>query len=92
VSLWFSVSTKSVDFYKATNMKTITNVPRNREKRAASLLKLFALLGVMISLWLSSAAQGVSPRPDGLYFGANTAEGGAGALSSLTSGTNNSGF
>ena len=32
---------------------------------------------------------GRSPTPDGLYFGANTAEGGAGALFSLTTGTNN---
>jgi hypothetical protein len=33
--------------------------------------------------------QAVTPTPDGLYFGANTAEGGAGALFSLTTGTNN---
>jgi len=33
--------------------------------------------------------QAVSPPPDGGYFGANTAEGGAGALFSLTTGTNN---
>jgi uncharacterized coiled-coil protein SlyX len=36
-----------------------------------------------------STIQAVSPAPDGSYFGANTAEGGAGALFSLTTGTNN---
>jgi len=34
-------------------------------------------------------ARAVSPTPDGLYPGANVAEGGAGALFSLTTGTNN---
>jgi hypothetical protein len=34
-------------------------------------------------------AQAVSPPPDGAYFGANTAEGGIGALFSLTTGSNN---
>ncbi len=38
---------------------------------------------------LLPAAKAVSPTPDGLYFGANTAEGGAGVLFSLTTGTNN---
>jgi hypothetical protein len=39
---------------------------------------------------LSPTAQAqLSPTPDGAYLGANTAEGGAGALFSLTSGTNN---
>ncbi len=34
-------------------------------------------------------AQAVSPTPDGLYVGANVAEGGSGALFSLTTGSNN---
>jgi hypothetical protein len=38
---------------------------------------------------LSPKAQAVSPAPDGLYPGANVAEGGGGALFSLTTGTNN---
>jgi hypothetical protein len=37
----------------------------------------------------SPLVQAVSPPPDGGYFGANTAEGGAGALFSLTTGSNN---
>ena len=36
-----------------------------------------------------STMQAVSPTPDGGYPGANTAEGGSGALFSLTTGTNN---
>ena len=70
-------------------MKTITTVSGNPAKRGASLVRLLVLLGALISMWFSPAARAVSPKPDGLYFGANTAEGGAGALSSLTSGTNN---
>src|SRR5260370_1836073 len=38
---------------------------------------------------LSPAVQAVNPAPDGAYAGANTAEGGSGALFSLTTGTNN---
>jgi len=37
----------------------------------------------------SQGVRALSPTPDGLYFGANTAEGGAGALFNLTTGTNN---
>src|SRR5438105_1272572 len=44
---------------------------------------------LIVCLWLSPKAQAVNPPPDGGYFGANTAEGGAGALFSLTTGTNN---
>jgi len=38
---------------------------------------------------LSPTMQAVSPPPDGLYPGANVAEGGSGALFSLTTGSNN---
>ncbi len=38
---------------------------------------------------VSTSVQAVNPPPDGGYFGANTAEGGAGALFSLTTGSNN---
>jgi hypothetical protein len=44
---------------------------------------------MLACFWISPSAQAVSPTPNGLYFGANTAEGGAGALFSLTAGTNN---
>jgi uncharacterized coiled-coil protein SlyX len=44
---------------------------------------------VLACFGLTSQMRAVSPPPDGLYFGANTAEGGAGALFSLTTGTNN---
>ncbi len=43
----------------------------------------------LLCFGLFPKAQAVSPTPDGGYFGANTAEGGAGALFSLTTGTNN---
>ena len=38
---------------------------------------------------LSHSAQALSPTPDGLYPGANVAEGGSGALHDVTTGTNN---
>jgi hypothetical protein len=43
----------------------------------------------LVCFALVQNTQAVSPPPDGGYFGANTAEGGAGALFSLTTGTNN---
>jgi hypothetical protein len=43
----------------------------------------------LLCFGLLPRGQAVSPPPDGGYFGANTAEGGAGALFSLTTGTNN---
>jgi hypothetical protein len=43
----------------------------------------------LVCLALSPAVQAVNPAPDGAYAGANTAEGGAGVLFSLTTGTNN---
>jgi uncharacterized coiled-coil protein SlyX len=44
---------------------------------------------VLACFGLTPAMRAVSPPPDGGYFGANTAEGGAGALFNLTTGTNN---
>ena len=43
----------------------------------------------LVCFALSPAVQAVNPAPDGAYAGANTAEGGSGALFSLTTGTNN---
>jgi hypothetical protein len=50
---------------------------------SAMLICLFTGLGLL------QPAQAVSPPPDGAYTGANTAEGGSGALFSLTTGSNN---
>jgi hypothetical protein len=55
-------------------------------KRNTLCLVLFALLTYFAP---TLGLEAVSPPPDGGYFGANTAEGGAGALFSLTTGTNN---
>src|SRR5580704_2716161 len=44
---------------------------------------------LLVCFPLLPRAQAVSPPPDGAYAGANTAEGGSGALFSLTTGTNN---
>jgi hypothetical protein len=57
------------------------------ELRKITSLSVIVLL--LACLGLPQRAQAVSPPPDGAYFGANTAEGGAGALGSLTTGTNN---
>ena len=46
-------------------------------------------LGLACFVLLPAAQAGLSPTPDGLYPGANVAEGGSGALFSLTTGTNN---
>jgi hypothetical protein len=50
---------------------------------------LFLIPLVLACFAFSQKAQALRPPPDGGYFGANTAEGGAGALFSLTTGTNN---
>jgi hypothetical protein len=51
---------------------------------------LFALVPLLLAtFWLSARIQAVTPTPDGAYTGANTAEGGSGALFRLTTGTNN---
>jgi hypothetical protein len=44
---------------------------------------------LLVCFPLLPRAQAVSPPPDGAYAGANTAEGGSGALFSLTTGSNN---
>jgi len=47
------------------------------------------ILGLACIIGFLPKAQAVSPTPDGAYTGANTAEGGSGALFSLTTGSNN---
>jgi hypothetical protein len=69
---------------KATIVRKSNRPPASRLRRIV-LRILLALVCVVHTPILKA----VSPTPDGLYFGANTAEGGAGALFSLTSGTNN---
>jgi hypothetical protein len=65
-------------------MKTSTLLLRK------SIQCLFALIPLLLAIfWLSAGVQAVTPTPDGAYTGANTAEGGSGALFSLTIGTNN---
>jgi len=70
-------------------MKTTTTALGDRVKCAASPVRLSVVLLALIWFWFSPDTRAVSPTPDGLYFGANTAEGGTGALFSLTAGTNN---
>jgi hypothetical protein len=70
-------------------MKTTTTASGYPVKCAASPVRLSVVLLAITSFWFSPDTRAVSPTPDGLYFGANTAEGGAGALFSLTAGTNN---
>jgi hypothetical protein len=70
-------------------MKTITTVLGHPAKCSASRVILLVPLLALILFWFSPGARAVNPTPDGLYFGANTAEGGAGALFSLTTGSNN---
>jgi hypothetical protein len=55
-------------------------------KRATPLFLIVLLLACFA---LPRSVHAVSPPPDGLYPGANTAEGGSGALFSLTTGSNN---
>ena len=57
--------------------------------RSSSRLALFLIPLVFACFVLSHAVRAVSPTPDGLYPGMNVAEGGPGALFSLTTGTNN---
>ncbi len=60
-----------------------TTIPRN------SIPSLLLIPLVLACFALSTTAQAVSPTPDGAYPGANTAEGGSGALHSLSTGSNN---
>jgi uncharacterized coiled-coil protein SlyX len=62
-----------------------TTIPRN----SIPSLPLIPLVLACFGLWLLPTMQAVSPTPDGGYSGANTAEGGSGALFNLTTGTNN---
>jgi hypothetical protein len=76
--------TSTLDFLQNPNMKTSGLLLRN------SIQCLFALIPLLLaSFWFSARVQAVSPSPDGAYTGANTAEGGSGALFSLTTGSNN---
>jgi hypothetical protein len=69
---------------------TITNIhARTWLTRVLARNILFLILFVLAWLPLAPTVQAVSPTPDGAYSGANTAEGGSGALFSLTTGTNN---
>jgi len=52
-------------------------------------IPLFAVSLVCACFAFSSTAEALNPTPDGLYPGANVAEGGSGALHDLTTGTNN---
>ena len=47
------------------------------------------ILFLLVCFGLSPTLRGVTPTPDGGYPGGNTAEGGSGALFSLTTGSNN---
>jgi uncharacterized coiled-coil protein SlyX len=72
---------------KTKNMTTLnlrTSIGRSPLRLAFLLIPL--VLGCFALL---PRAQAVSPTPDGGYLGANTAEGGPGALFSLTTGTDN---
>jgi hypothetical protein len=57
--------------------------------RSSSRPTLLLIPLVFACLMLSHSAQALSPTPDGLYPGANVAEGGSGALHDVTTGTNN---
>jgi hypothetical protein len=72
---------------KTKNMTTLnlrTSIGRSPLRLAFLLIPL-----VLACFALLPRAQAVSPTPDGGYLGANTAEGGPGALFSLTTGTDN---
>jgi trimeric autotransporter adhesin len=49
----------------------------------------FLIAFALACFGVSPTGRAVSPTPDGSYAGANTAEGGSGALASLTTGSNN---
>jgi uncharacterized coiled-coil protein SlyX len=72
---------------KTKNMTTLNS----RTSIGRSPLRLSSLLVPLLlaCFALLQRAQAVSPTPDGGYLGANTAEGGPGALFSLTTGTDN---
>ena len=66
-----------------------TNVFPNPIHCATHRLGLLLVPVLLACFTLPHTVKAVTPAPDGSYFGANTAEGGAGALFSLTTGTNN---
>jgi hypothetical protein len=69
---------------------TMTRLTIFKTAAAWPLPKVFLLIPLVLAWFgLSPVLSGVTPTPDGGYFGANTAEGGPGALFSLTTGTNN---
>jgi hypothetical protein len=75
---------KNVGVFVKSNMKIRGLLLRN------SIQCLFALIPLLLAtFWLSAGVQAVTPTPDGAYTGANTAEGGSGALFSLKTGSNN---
>jgi hypothetical protein len=73
---------------KIENSMTIPHLKKSIG-RSSSRLALLLIPLVFACFMLSHSVQAVSPTPDGLYPGANVAEGGTGALFSLTTGTNN---
>jgi hypothetical protein len=83
------------DFYDAGELIPQQHKQRGNDERKKHMKIITNIVYLAIALFafacfaLCPIAQAVSPAPDGGYFGANTAEGGAGALFSLTSGTNN---
>jgi uncharacterized coiled-coil protein SlyX len=64
-------------------------VENQKRKITMKLQNLIHILIGIVCIGLLPKAQAVVPTPDGGYTGANTAEGGSGALFSLTAGTNN---
>ena len=70
-------------------MKTSTVTKRNRSPASRLRRALLQIPVALVCCWLQYGAQAVTPTPDGGYPGGNTAEGGAGALFSLTTGSNN---
>jgi trimeric autotransporter adhesin len=70
-------------------MKT-TTLPIKNSMNYSPLRRAFIFVPlVSMCFALSPRLRAVTPAPDGGYLGANTAEGGAGTLFSLTTGTNN---
>jgi hypothetical protein len=72
---------------KTKNMKTLHL--KHSINRSSLRLGLLLIPLALVCFAFLPTAQAVNPAPDGVYPGANTAEGGASALFSLTTGTNN---
>ena len=69
------------------DLPIIRRVPADRHCRHHSVF--FMLVLFILAFTVVRVCVAVNPPPDGGYSGANTAEGGTGALFSLTTGTNN---